>query len=587
MQTLLNESMDKKKDPRQAEQPPAGVRPVIWLVIDGLGYELAKLLMEQEKTPVLAKIAQEGYLGALAPPAPCCQTPPALIGLFSGSEPPENGVWGFMMPDYTGELSESVSGFNVTPNRVEPIWDVFEKCGLEYTLVNAAFRRDPVWRNGRNAHLVYDGYRNKSRWVRMFKLNRGDARFSFCGVGLKAHRSKDGVALRKGGRILARLEPNEIATVRITRSLSVYAQLMCDDLLFLYPHHTAYVAAPGLSHDKDGIPMPEDLADSVAFRFVRNNAVFGSDAVCRIPLETESAIADMVIDSVGEIALETMTASISATAASASALSIYYFSPLDDICHAYMDQIQESWPDGRGARLVRRSMERIGSYIRSVMEKMPRNGLLILTGDHGQVSYRRRLHINELFERRGLIGSRGHALDFKRATAYYHPSNCGQVVVNPARAQRAYGDAGAADARATDIDSHAARASDRQSEAYVAATLPTETRTLLLRVVRSIVRQANEEYHAELELLGGGPGDPYLAFLYPTGDTFFSGQRHPRGTIVDATACGGHHLSPLGGSPWINAAVGVWSPSGSIAAEDVPNDSTGMKDFVLHQCGLA
>ena len=142
-------------------------RRVYWIIVDGLGYRIADLAMQRGGFPALDRIRCEGYLGPLDPPPPNCQTPPALWALFSGLGSTESGIWGYTAPNYQGRLSGSVSGFAQRPKAGVPIWAELERLGLRYSLVNAAFRNDPVWTGEcRHFDLIFDGYRNmRSDWV--------------------------------------------------------------------------------------------------------------------------------------------------------------------------------------------------------------------------------------------------------------------------------------------------------------------------------------------------------------------------------------------------------------------------------------
>ena len=82
----------------------------------------------------------------------------------------------------------------------------------------------------------------------------------------------------------------------------------------------------------------------------------------------------------------------------------------------------------------------------------------------------------------------------------------------------------------------------------------------------------------------GGGEDPYLAFLYPLSDGYFTGHAPGRGRPVLRKASGGHHLSPLSPTPWIQAMLGLWSPRTRALAREVPpipTANTGVKGFLL------
>ena len=60
--------------------------------LDGMGHEHARRALETGRFPSLSRLAHEGYLGPSRPSSPVCQTPPALLALFTGAEPRQAGL---------------------------------------------------------------------------------------------------------------------------------------------------------------------------------------------------------------------------------------------------------------------------------------------------------------------------------------------------------------------------------------------------------------------------------------------------------------------------------------------------------------
>ena len=126
---------------------------------------------------------------------------------------------------------------------------------------------------------------------------------------------------------------------------------------------------------------------------------------------------------------------------------------------------------------------------------------------------------------------------------------------------------------------------------------------LVARVARSKVEAVVEIFKTEsprwvlgvdtiVEVDGkvlGKPGSPYVAFLYPKGDRYFTG-RPPRagGNSLDKRRAGAHHLSPLSPTPWISAALGTWGPrreTGNLPF--MPKRNVEMKKFLMESMSLA
>jgi hypothetical protein len=481
-------------------------------------------------------IQKEGYLGPSRPPEPNCETPPALRALFSGSPPAESGVWGFQMPDYGGRLERSVSGFGVPIAGAAPIWEELERSGRSYTLFNAAFRKDPVWGKGYNGYdLLLDGYRNHrpdSGWIR---LNSERERFSIDDVTLRVESGQDGVRLLRGRRRVASLAPGQILPLRLSRKTSAVGYSNGSSLFLSSSSRPHLRAARHLQPRIDRL-VPESIYHGNLFRYSRREG--------GLSIDEEMTLSEHGTTQMGELAL----ASIRELS---SGLTIVYFSLIDELGHVYLDQIERLWPEGRAAELSRRCYRLLDSYIGKIMESLGEETLLVLSADHGQAPYRRVLRLNDLLAQIGLVrvcqDGRKRGYDLRRSLAYYHPANCGQVVVNPRQADKS------------------GLSREQIGE----------------RVLRCL-KQANDSFGSDISHLWGGENDPYLLFLYPRSDTHLTGRYNPGSDVVDTGLKGGQHLSPLCPTSWMQAMLALWSPSGlPFDKAAIPDSNTGIKTLLL------
>ncbi len=517
---------------RLLKQTKQQERKIVWLILDAAGYEITTRCIQSGVCPSLSAIQTEGFLGSSRPPHPNCETPPALRALFSGSEPAQSGIWGYQMPDYEGRLERAVSGFGVRISGAPAIWEELERIGRSYTLFNAAFRRDPVWGKGyAGFDLLLDGYRSyrpDSSWMR---IDTGKERLKFGGTTLRVESEDDQVRLRRGRRSIASLTPGEIRSVRLSPKVSAVSY-STGKTLFLSSSSRPHVR---LSKDLQGRSeqiVPESIFHGNLFRFSRN--------VGGLSIDEEMGFSEYVNTQMGELALNVVRKL-------RSTLTILYFSLIDELSHVYLDQIEGSWPEGRAADLLRRCYGLIDSYIGKMMDSLEQNSLLVLSSDHGQVPYRRALHLNDLLAETGLVRRGKTGYDLRRSVAYYHPANCGQVVMNPRQANKA------------------GLSRERIGE----------------RVLQCI-EQANGNLGAEISYLWGGENDPYLLFLYPRADTHLTGRYDPEADVLDAGLQGGQHLSPLCPTPWIQAMLGLWSPAGlAFDRQRIPDHNADVKNFLL------
>ena len=155
-------------------------------------------------------------------------------------------------------------------------------------------------------------------------------------------------------------------------------------------------------------------------------------------------------------------------------LVVGYFPVIDDFNHAYLDLFLRK--DARATALFHVCVTMVDGLLKRLMQRMQDDELLVISSDHGGMPFSSMLHVNEILADAGLVrrGARGY--DFRRSLAWYHPSDCGQVV-------------------AWDLS----------------------RREALLKRLRAALDIANTNMGADIGLLEGDGDSPYLAFLYPRG----------------------------------------------------------------------
>jgi hypothetical protein len=545
---------------KRNECAPQGRRfeRVFWVVLDGMGYEHARRLVSAGRFPALTRIARDGYLGPSQPPSPVCQTPPALLALFSGTEPAENGIWGYHMPD-PRKQEGSVSGFSAQPTGGSLIWEELESRAVGYSLMNVMFRNDPLWaRCSSRLDFGYDGYR---LWGKpgFYSLDGGKAENSYRGIRFRTIPRGGGLCIAKGSEIRARLRPGRGALVNLTAETRVFAQQLDPSLLILSPLNKAMIrgAVPALDGTSDG--TLNGFLDANAFRASRGLNRDRRPAA-RIPLPAELLLSTASMKQKTDLML-------AAASGTHSRLVVGYFPLIDEYNHAYVDMLESEWPQaegqperegavtegpGRATEVFLGCAALVDDLLARLMAVVGPDTLLVVSSDHGAMPHRSVLHVNELFAGSGLVrrrvgGSSPNGYDLRRSVAYYHPSDCGQVVVNETEARR--------------------RGFDRAG---------------LLSRVRAIADNAGAG------LLEGAPQLPYIAFLFPLGDRYFTGRppRHGR-PALDAEKAGGHHLSPLSPTPWIQAVLGLWSSGAAAGAfGGAPTANRDLKSYLLALMGV-
>jgi predicted AlkP superfamily pyrophosphatase or phosphodiesterase len=536
---------------KHSDSAPGGRRfeRIFWVVLDGMGYEHARRAVDTGRFPTLSRIAREGYLGPSAPSSPVCQTPPALLALFSGTEPARNGIWGYRMPDPI-RRERSVSGFAAQPRDCTLIWDVLESRGVPYSLMNVAFRNDPVWSLG-SSHLAfgYDGYR---LWAKPahYDLRGGREEHSYGGIHFRTLPQDGAIRILKGDASRAVLGPGQATEVRLTRGTRVMAQVLDSTLLVLSPLNPAMVRGRLSGGSVGGagaiaVSPGDRFLDTNVFRAVRRlNQDRESNS--RVPLEAEMAPSVL-----------SMRQKIDLMAAAAqsgeSQLCVGYFPLIDEFNHAYVDLLDSEWPEGRASEVFLSCVGLVEELLDRLMRLAGPGTLVVLSSDHGAMPHRSMLHVNERLAEAGLVrrasvGTDRGVYDLRRSAAYYHPSDCGQVIFNEEEARR----------RHMDLPDVLGRLHSVAEGAGIGMQVPD-------------------------------PQAPYLAFFYPLGDCHFTGAPPRRGRpALDSGKAGGHHLSPLSGSSWMPAVLGLWNsgPEAPDALRTAPTANTSLSPFLLDLMGV-
>ena len=514
---------------------------IMWVVLDGFGHEHARRFLEAPgRFPALERIAREGYLGSCRPSEPVCQTPTALTALFTGAGPRESGVWGYKVPD-PRRLERSISGFSIERKGGSAIWDDLESSGTTFSILNVGFRRDPIWSNSyANLAFAYDGYRNLGRPL-MVDLAAGRdnrTRLDFHGIEIEAMRRRGSVEIRHGRRLLAHLEPGADAKIALTRGTRTYAHLLSPEALTLFPESPAVVRyGPAAPEGIGRPPAAESFRDMAVFRRARRLV----DAGVTVPVEAELAPARAAIRQQADLARW-------AFASAGARCTICYLPLMDEANHSWFHLWEPRAVDPRTDQLFTKCASMIDGFLAGLMASAGPDTLLVVSSDHGALPFHRLLHVNDAFADAGLVRRAGTGYDFERSAAWYHASDCGQVVVNEREARRR-----------------------------------GLSRPALAAAARSAVEAANRAHKARIAAIDGEPGDPFLLLLYPEADTYLTGDPpSPGKPALNPRRSGGHHLAPLTPSPWIDAMLGLWSPrAGSRTPDGAPKRNGEVKDFLL------
>jgi len=194
-------------------------------------------------------------------------------------------------------------------------------------------------------------------------------------------------------------------------------------------------------------------------------------------------------------------------------------------------------------------MGMVDDLLQRLMSKMEGDDLLVVSSDHGAMAHTAKLHVNEAFADAGIVRRVADGYDHRKSLAWYHPSDCGQVV-------------------------------SRSS---------TDKASLRLRI-RQVIDKLNSAIGANIGVMDGNADSSFISFLYPKGDLYFTGQPpNKNGKSLNREKAGGHHLSPLSPTPWIHAFLGLWSPGEGKVPQRLPflpQENVEMKRFIVEALEL-
>ncbi|MBF8742104.1 alkaline phosphatase family protein [Pseudomonas guariconensis] len=111
---------------------------VKWLVIDGLPYTLLNKYLDHNTMPCLSRAVEQGWITALDPLWPNCQTPPSLLSIWSGQSAIEHNILGYDTPD-GDQAGVFRNGFVKWPNTVELVWETWARAGYDVRLNHVPF----------------------------------------------------------------------------------------------------------------------------------------------------------------------------------------------------------------------------------------------------------------------------------------------------------------------------------------------------------------------------------------------------------------------------------------------------------------
>jgi Type I phosphodiesterase / nucleotide pyrophosphatase len=139
-------------------------RRVLWHVWDAAAHWAVRRLLDEGDLPALRSVVGLGMLTAAEPSWPNAQTPTALATLFTGLDPADHGVTGFMTPDPSRGILGCRRGFASEALCAAPIWDRLDPERFDTMLVHVPWAvPEPDGPFPPGLRFAIDGYSRRVR----------------------------------------------------------------------------------------------------------------------------------------------------------------------------------------------------------------------------------------------------------------------------------------------------------------------------------------------------------------------------------------------------------------------------------------
>src|SRR3984957_2978717 len=405
---------------------------VYWVVWDAAAHWIVDRLVAEERLPGVARLRDAGIRAAARPPAPNCQTPPALATLFTGEWPGTHHVTGFMMPTPAGAADAAMSGFTPGVCAAPPVWEHAAAAGLRTVSVHApwVFDRDHRVLGGVDAAI--DGY---GRQLAMSGARRvsgaGTLEIGSFTVGFTP--DDDGIQIGCCGARM-HIEPAQgWRELRLGRGIGLWlrAALIRGQLVLL--HTGAWHVRVG-GHDT---ALVDELDRMPVFVGQGLGSLYRAGRLGPRLIDGGNGSAEeLFLSSLDCVPVGFRAATESVLARRRADLVVIYLPITDDVSHELI-----GWCDKESAcyradladaawRGVTRCYEAADALLARVLDQAEPEDTVVLSADHGIAGAAWQVLPNAALASAGLVSCTGQRIDLAGSAVMYHPANNGAVTVN-------------------------------------------------------------------------------------------------------------------------------------------------------------
>ncbi|WP_186102583.1 alkaline phosphatase family protein [Burkholderia gladioli] len=408
---------------------------LVWLVIDGLSWQLVEQRAACRPDSTLTRALRERKAIRLMPLAPNCQTPPSLFSIFSGTDVTRHGLTGYLVPTPSHDTPFGFAdGFTAWPRDIPMVWDRWAAAGQRLRLCAAPFVQPARLGDALVGRTnVYGGIAVAPDTVR----DGGRLTIPALDIDMQVEAVEDGIALHDVRRASdsPRLVPMD-GTLALPLAPHV-------------PHGNAYRAIALHAMRIDGAPtlislgyravdVLGDTAPLAAFPACDPARLYANGRLGRRLDEGGDGAAERALVSLMRIVHDSFATDIVAAVRAADADCVVGYDPVIDLLsHHLLKYVDPRQPASPASRVVDALFDTALGWIDALLDAClaasPEPVRCIAHSDHGMAPVHQDLFPNAFFEQAGLLDyDAAGQPDPLRSAALFHPAENGLVMLHPA-----------------------------------------------------------------------------------------------------------------------------------------------------------
>lgn len=411
-----------------------GPDPLIWLLIDGLSWELVNRYRSRNAAQ---DCALQWPFYPLAPLSPNCQTPPSLFSIFSGTQVSEHGLTGYLMPAPVPHNPLATAGaFQVWPRHIDMVWDEWAREGITFRLCALPFvQPDRLGAAMVGQSSVYQGLSVRPEVIEM----GGELRIEALGV-------KGRVSPRKGGATIVWPDGAHRAPCGLPLGRSVHLPLegpgnVCNAIALRAVCIEGRIAVVSFGYRE---------VQTLDYRADVHKAYIANDLTClyragqlgkRLDEGGQGAAEWLLLELMREMHESFCNDIVGAIAARDVHRVIGYYPVVDLLSHHWLKYLDPQWAcpvmQQTGQRLFDELLTWVDELIVRCIDAAGVPVQCIAHSDHGMAAVHHDLYPNAFFEACGwLVYDPEGWPDLQKSAAVFHPADNGLLLFNQQRLAR-------------------------------------------------------------------------------------------------------------------------------------------------------